>query len=119
GKPGIAAIYSEFKTVLDTHIPTNTHSAVALAKIQAHFERLTAAECKFPSYVQAVILLSKLSSSMDVIAQIIGQSKIVKELKVDMIQHAVVLNWEQRNGCKTSGSNGGGSANKLSAIKRK
>lgn len=119
GKPGIAAVYSEFKAVLDTHIPSNAHPAVALDKIQAHFERLTAAECKFPSYVQAMILLSKLPPSMDAIAQIIGQSESVKELKVDMIQRAVVLNWEQRNGRKTSGGNGGSSANKLSAIKRK
>ncbi|KAI0739814.1 hypothetical protein C8Q80DRAFT_1059129, partial [Daedaleopsis nitida] len=70
GKPGIAAIYSEFKAVLDMHIPTNAHPAVALDKIQVPFERLTAAECKFPSYVQAMILLSKLPPLMDVIAQI-------------------------------------------------
>ncbi|KAI0755356.1 hypothetical protein C8Q80DRAFT_1117758 [Daedaleopsis nitida] len=62
-----------------------------------------------------MILLSKLPPWMDVIAQIIGQSDTIKELKVNMIQRAVVLNWEQRNGCKTSGGNGGGSANKLSA----
>ena len=118
GKPGISAIYSEFKAALELTVPSTAHPATMLDKFQAHFERLSQAKVQIPSFAQAMILLSKLPPSMDNIAQLMNAIDDVKELKVEIIRRQVILHWEQRNGRKGNTSNGA-NANKLSAIKRK
>ncbi|KAF9222261.1 hypothetical protein BS17DRAFT_637200, partial [Gyrodon lividus] len=74
GKPGITATYAEFKAMLDMLIPLHNHPASAFSKINAHFARLEDVDFEISPKVQAMILLSKLLSSMDTIAQLIGQT---------------------------------------------
>ncbi|KAF9226765.1 hypothetical protein BS17DRAFT_865676 [Gyrodon lividus] len=73
GTPGVAMTYTEFKAMLDMLIPSHEHPAPAFSKINAHFARLTDADCEISPKVQAVILLTKLPSSMDAIAHLISQ----------------------------------------------
>ena len=66
-----------------------------------------------------MILVAKLPSSMEVVAQLINQTKPadIKGLKPDEIIGAATLAFKQRSQHSTAGS--GHQANKLSAVKRK
>ncbi|KIJ19209.1 hypothetical protein PAXINDRAFT_8564 [Paxillus involutus ATCC 200175] len=86
--------------MLDTPIPSNQHPASAFNKINAHFTRLKKADFKIPIKVQAMILLSKLPSSMNSIAQIVAMDK---ELMTPTgIEKAAVLCWEQADNSHTA-----------------
>ena len=66
-----------------------------------------------------MILVAKLPPSMEVVAQLINQTKPadIKGLKPDEIIAAATLAFEQRSQRSTAGN--GHHANKLSAVKRK
>ena len=69
--------------------------------------------------VQMMILVAKLPPSMEVVAQLINQTKPadIKALKPDEIIAAATLAFEQHSQRSTAGN--GHQANKLSAVKRK
>ncbi|KAF9223210.1 hypothetical protein BS17DRAFT_706538, partial [Gyrodon lividus] len=73
-QPSIAATYAEFKAMLDTPILSHEHPTPAFGKINARFARLTDTDFEISPKVQAMILVSKLPSSMGTIAHLIGQS---------------------------------------------
>ncbi|KAF9220159.1 hypothetical protein BS17DRAFT_821035 [Gyrodon lividus] len=64
GTPSIATTYAEFKAMLDMPIPLHKHPAPAFN-----------AEFEISPKVQAMILLTKLLSSMDTISHLISQSQ--------------------------------------------
>ncbi|KIJ09172.1 hypothetical protein PAXINDRAFT_17734 [Paxillus involutus ATCC 200175] len=113
GTQGVSATYGEFKAMLDTPIPSNQHPASAFNKINAHFTRLKKADFEIPIKVQAMILLSKLPSSMNSIAQIVAMDK--KLMTPTGIEKAAVLCWEQADNSRGKQKE----VQKLSAVKRK
>ncbi|KIJ67412.1 hypothetical protein HYDPIDRAFT_25866 [Hydnomerulius pinastri MD-312] len=119
GKPGIAATYAEFKSLLDITIPSNSHPGPAMDKVQAHFARLKDAKFEISGKVQAMILMAKLPPTMEVIAQMMNQSscddKELEKISIGEIYRSAVLSWEQ----KDSRPRRNAEANKLSAVKRK
>ena len=117
GQPGIAAVYSEFKSAIEMQIPSNSHPAPALDKLCAHFDRLEANKASVPKEIQAMILLAKLPTAMDSIAQIVNQKVDLNDLDFDEIRRMIILSWEQRSGRRNTSSHS--NANKISAIKRK
>ncbi|KAF9218279.1 hypothetical protein BS17DRAFT_652001, partial [Gyrodon lividus] len=70
GQPSIAATYAEFKAMLDMPIPSHEHPTPAFGKINAHFTQLADVNFEISPKVQAMILLSKLPSSMDTITHL-------------------------------------------------
>ncbi|KAF9227984.1 hypothetical protein BS17DRAFT_659765, partial [Gyrodon lividus] len=113
GKPGITATYAEFKAMLDMPIPLHEHPAPAFSKINAHFTHLEDADFEISPKVQAMILLSKLLSSMDTITQLIGQTPAT--LTSATIEKLAVMAWEQHSTRCSKPQE----AQKLSAVKRK
>ena len=118
GKPGIAATYHEFKTALNLLLPENSDPSLALNKLFGHFGRMAEADCEIPQHLQCLIVLTKLPSSMDSLAQMICQTDNIMELEPAKILRQVQLAWEQKAN-RTKGANGrGGTANKITAMKR-
>jgi len=78
------------------------------------------AECSIPEHLKCLIVLAKLPSTMDNLAQMICQADDVSDLNIDKIQRQIQVAWEQRAGARDFRGNqqGRGSANKLSAVKR-
>ena len=103
-------------------IPSSSHLAPALNKLETLFARLTAADYKLPAKVQAMMVLAKLPSSMDVVAQMITQAKDkdgkAKVPTVDEIHKAAILSWDQCHLGKGKSSQPAQS-NKISAVKCK
>ncbi|KAF9218614.1 hypothetical protein BS17DRAFT_822682, partial [Gyrodon lividus] len=93
GTPGIAATYVEFKAMLDMPIPSHEYPA--------------------PAFIQEMILLMKLSSSMDTITHLISQEP--RTLTSALIKKSATLAWEQHG----THHNKPQEAQKLSAVKRK
>ena len=121
GKPGIAATYHEFKGALSTNLPENANPSTALNKLLGHFGRMADAECSSPEHLKCLIVLAKLPSTMDNLAQMICQADDVTDLSIEKIQRQIQVAWEQRAGARDfqrGGQQGRGSANKLSAVKR-
>ena len=119
GQPLVGSAHTELKKLLSTTIPANQHPAPALRSCAANFAYLKEARFEISLPVQAMILVTKLPSSMEVIAQLINQTKLsdIKTLKPDEIIVAATLAFEQRSQHSTAGN--GHQVNKLSAVKRK
>ena len=98
------------------HIPT-----LGLSKVQMLFSCLKEAGYKVTANIQEMLLLMKLPSSMDVVAQIIVQAKDMAgnpaDPTVEGIYKAVVLSWDQCH--KTGKGKQPVQANKISAVKPK
>ena len=103
GKPGMASIYLELQSVFDTPIPANFNPSLALEKITSHFGKLQEAgsEVTISNHLQALIIMAKLPSSYDSLAQIICQIDKITDLSLDKVVKAIGVSWDQRN-------NGGG-----------
>ena len=119
GQPSVGSAHTELKKLLATTIPSNSHPAPALRSIAANFAYLKEAGFEISLPVQTMILVAKLPPSMEVVAQLINQTKPadIKTLKPDKIIAAATLAFEQRSQCSTAGS--GHQVNKLSTVKRK
>ena len=119
GQPSVGSAHTELKKLLLTTIPSNSHPAPALQSIAANFTYLKEAGFKISLPVQTMILVAKLPPSMEVVAQLINQTKLadIKGLKPDEIIAAATLAFKQRSQRSTAGN--GHQANKLSAVKRK
>ena len=116
----MASIYLELKSAFDTPIPANSDPSLALEKITSHFGKLQEAgsEVTLSNHLQALIVMAKLPSSYDSLAQIMCQIDKVTDLSLDKVIKAIGVSWDQRN-------NGGGrasrpqkNANAISGVQR-
>ena len=120
GQPSVGSAHTaELKKLLATTILSNSHPAPALRSITANFAYLKEARFKISLPVQTMILVAKLPPSMEVVAQLINQTKPadIKTLKPDEIIAVATLAFEQRSQCSTAANSH--QANKLSAVKCK
>ena len=95
GQPSVGSAHTELKKLLSTTIPTNSHPAPALRSIAANFAYLKEAGFEISLPMQTMILVAKLPPSMEVVAQLINQTKPadIKGLKPDEIIAAATLCW--------------------------
>ena len=114
GKPGIIATYLEFKGAMDIKITDQEDPTIAIDKMTAHFARCNASGLEVPDYFQAMLIMTKLPTSFDGLAQLFCQKEHVKTLDVADMRKTIGLAWEQRKGGKTPRNQ----AQKLSAVKR-
>ena len=114
GKPGIIATYLEFKAAMDIKISENEDPTTAIDKMMAHFTRCNASGLEVPDHFQAILIMAKLPSTFNGLAQIFYQKESVKSLDVADMHKTIGLAWEQRKGGKTPQNQ----AQKLSAVKR-
>ena len=89
-------------------------STLCIDKTIAYLTHIIAVGLKIPKHFQAMILMVKLSPSMDSIAQVMCQEDNIQKLDLAKIRRASSLVWEQRQGKKASSCN----TNKLSTVKR-
>ena len=106
GQPSVGSAHTELKKLLSTTIPANAHPAPALRSIAANFAYLKEAGFEIALPVQAMILVAKLPPSMEVVAQLINQTKPsdIKTLSPDEIIIAATLAFEQRSQRSTAGN---------------
>ena len=100
----MASIYLELKAAFDMPIPANSDPSLSLEKTTSHFGKLEQAggeEISLSSHLQALIIMAKLPPALNSLAQIMCQTKKIKDLNLDKIKRAIILSWDQR-------SNGGG-----------
>ena len=118
-QPSVGSAHTELKKLLLITIPSNSHPTPALQSIAANFAYLKEAGFEISLPMQTMILVVKLPPSMEVVAQLINQTKPadIKGLKPDEIIAAATLAFEQRSQRSTAGN--GHQANKLSAVKHK
>ena len=114
GKPGIIATYLEFKAAMDVKITNNEDPTIAIDKMTAHFAQCNVSGLEVPDYFQAMLIMTKLPSSFDGLAQLFCQKEHVKTLDVANMHKTIGLAWEQRKGGKAPQNQ----AQKLSAVKR-
>ena len=114
GKPGIIATYLEFKAAMDIKISDQEDPTIAIDKMSAHFARCNTSGLEVPDHFQAMLIIAKLPSSFNGLAQLFCQREGVKSLAVADMRKTIGLAWEQRKGGKTPCNQ----AQKLSAVKR-
>ena len=119
GQPSVGSAHTELKKLLLTTIPANQHSAPTLQLCTANFTYLKEAGFEISLPVQTMILVVKLPPSMEVVAQLINQTKPadIKGLKPNEIITVATLAFKQRFQRLTTGN--GHQANKLSTVKHK
>ena len=118
--PSIGSTYTELSQLLMMTIPAGSHPTPTITKMLSHFTYLKDAGFKFPTNVQVMIILCKLPSTMEVVAQILSQTSPseIKTLKPDGIIKAATLLFEQKGASHGSDSKAP-QANKLSTVKCK
>ena len=131
-KPSIASIYMEFKVLINTNIPDGNHPAPAFTKLMAHFQCLKEFKFEVSKEIQALLVLAKLPSYMNVITHLINlaadkdasttssftsstpPASPIPDLTA--IKHMATFAWQQHvNKCPPKGK----AANKLSMVKCK
>ena len=120
GAPSIGNAYAKLSQLLSTTIPASSHPAPTITKMLSHFTYLKDTGFEFPANVQAMVILCKLPPTMEVLAQILGQTSPseIKTLKPNGIVKAATLSFKQK-GASHSGSGKAPQANKLSTVKCK
>ena len=122
GKPGMASIYLELKSAFDTPIPANSDPSLALEKITSHFGKLREAGSKvtLSNHLQALIIMAKLPSSYDSLAQIMCQVEKVTDLSLKKVVGAIGISWDQRNngGARGARPQNQKNANAISGVQR-
>ena len=123
---GLPQVYADFKAMMETMIPANSHLGPTLARFQTLFTKLSQAKYTIPNNIQVVIILSHLPHTILIIMQLLVQTKDsmsnVIAPTLSQITAATILNWKQctHMGSATSkGKNSGESANKINAVKYK
>ena len=114
GKPGIIATYLEFKAAMDIKITDSEDPTTAIDKMTAHFTRCHVSGLEVPDHFQAMLIMAKLPSAFDGLAQLFCQKESVKTLDVADMRKTIGLAWEQRKGGKAPRNQ----AQKLSIVKR-
>ena len=115
-KPGIIATYLKFKAAMDIKISDNEDPLVAIDRMTAHFARCNASGLEVPDHFQGMLIMAKLPSAFNGLAQIFCQKEDVKSLDVSDICKTIGLAWEQRKGGRASLPSRN-QAPKLSAVK--
>ena len=116
-KPGFTQLFLEFKGVMNTHVPQNADPRPAIDKILAHFTCLRENKLEIPERIQAMILLSKAPSNMEVMVQALAAEASEKEkIDIQVVCQGMISSWQNfgRSGNQTNQQR----ANKLSAVKR-
>ena len=92
----MASIYLELKSAFDMPIPANSDPSLALEKITSHFGKLQEAgsEVTLSNHLQALIIMAKLPSSYDSLAQIMCQIEKVTDLSLDKVVKAIGVSWD-------------------------
>ena len=101
GKPGIIATYLEFKSAMDIKITDSDDPTITINKMTAHFTRCNASGLEVPDYFQAMLIMTKLPTSYDGLAQLFCQKEHIKTLDIADMRKTIGLAWEQRKGGKT------------------
>ena len=96
GQPSVGSAHTELKKLLSTTIPANQHPAPILRSCAANFAYLKEAGFEISLPMQTMILVAKLPPSMEVVAQLINQTKPVdiKGLKPNEIIAVATLAFE-------------------------
>ena len=71
-KPSIASVYMKFKVLIDTNIPDSTHPAPPFVTLMVHFQCLKEFKFKVSKEIQALLILAKLPSYMNVVTYLIN-----------------------------------------------
>ena len=100
GKPGITAIYQEFRGAMETIIPGNSDPSLALDNIITCFSWMVASQCAIPNHLQVMITISKLPPVMGPLVQAVCQTDDIDSLILDKVRRAIVLGWEQRSSAR-------------------
>jgi hypothetical protein len=116
GAPGKSAIYLEFKTVLETPLPSNSDPCLVVDMFSERFGRMAEAQYPVPEYLQCMIVLSKIPSNMGVLAQQLSLStKGPEDMKMADLRKLLAMTWDHKSGGRNQNNN---QANRISAVKR-
>jgi hypothetical protein len=118
GKPGVSAVFTEFKRAMRATVPPNAHPASAIDEIIMYFDRIAAHDIDIPDFIKSMIIISKLPPRYEYVVENVAQIEISKHatIKPEQIRTSVVHAWEGKD---QGNDKGKGSANKISAVKRK
>ena len=91
----MTSIYLKLKLAFDTPIPANSDLLLTLEKITSHFGKLKEAgsAVTLSSHLQALIIMAKLPSAYDSLAQIMCQTDKVTVRKLDLSHLCFSLNF--------------------------
>ncbi|KAF5367460.1 hypothetical protein D9758_003824 [Tetrapyrgos nigripes] len=132
GKPGVSAVYTDFKHATSITIPNDTNPSATIELIRMHFDRVSAAGIstdttdsttptasitKIPNFLIVMFIISKLPPRYEYIINQYTQLSIsqIDNQDLDELQSEIVNVWESRQGALK----GKPQANRLSAVKLK
>ncbi|KAF5343756.1 hypothetical protein D9758_015337 [Tetrapyrgos nigripes] len=131
GKPGVSAIYTDFKRATSITIPNDANPSAAIELIRMHFDRVSAAGIptddpsgnsltKITNFLIIMFIISKLPPRYEYLINMYTQCSIqqVDNQNLDDLQSEILNIWESRQGA-FKGPSGKAQANRLSAVKRK
>ena len=117
-KPGMASIYLELKLAFDTPIPANADPSLTLEKITSHFGKLQEAGevVTISPHLQVLIIMAKLPSSYNSLAQIMCQTDKITDLSLKKVVRAISISWDQRNNSAGRAGHPQKNANAISGV---
>ncbi|KAF5336747.1 hypothetical protein D9758_016265 [Tetrapyrgos nigripes] len=128
GKPGVSAVYTDFKRATSIIIPNDANPSAAVKLIRMHFDRVSAAGIptddssntsitKVANFLIVMFIISKLPPRYEYLINQYTQCSIsqIDAQNLDELQSEIVNIWESCQGA----FKGKAHANRLSAIKRK
>ncbi|KAF5359931.1 hypothetical protein D9758_013958 [Tetrapyrgos nigripes] len=132
GKPGVSAVYTDFKRATSITIPNDANPSATIELIRMHFDRVSAAGIstdttdsttpnvsimKIPNFLIVMFIISKLPPRYEYIINQYTQLSIsqIDNQDLDELQSEIVNVWKSCQGA----FKGKPQANRLSAIKRK
>ena len=77
-KPTLTTIFTDFKAILKTSLPNLGNPEPSIQQIESLFARMKNASYPVANNIQALILLTKIPSSLDTVTQIIVQAKVLR-----------------------------------------
>ena len=120
GAPGMSNAYIEFKGIMDTTLQNNADPSPALDKIMAHAIRLKNMQFDIPNHVLAMVIVSKMPPSMEMVAQmtmIASKEKDPVGSNPEKIIELMRVSWETTTRTHLKSGNNQQRANKLSVVK--
>jgi hypothetical protein len=97
-KPGPSGIYSEFKKILATEIPSNSDPSLALESLKTGFSKMKSLECEVPHKITVLMYMSKLGGpGYELIVQNLALAEDLSKPSITEIERLVRLAWEQRS----------------------
>src|ERR1700735_3135264 len=97
GKPGPSGIYSEFKKILATEIPSNSDPSLALESLKTGFSKMKSLGCEVPHKIAVLMYMSKLggSTGYELIVQNLASTEDLSKPSIPEIERLIRLAWEQ------------------------